>query len=114
MNRRQAIGVVIAGLSAPLVGCNQSGPGGAGSSTDTGTTGGDAGARLKVGMATDTGGIGDQSFNMMAWNGLQQAEKELGAEVVKVESQQVSDYSPNLRRLAERGCKLVFAVGFAL
>lgn len=69
---------------------------------------------MKIGMVTDTGGIGDQSFNMMAWNGLQQAEKELGAEIIKVESQQVSDYSPNLRRLAERGCKLVFAVGFAL
>lgn len=65
-------------------------------------------------MVTDTGGIGDLSFNWMASQGLERAEKELGVSRSLVESQQVSDYGPNLQRLAERGCKVVFAVGYAL
>lgn len=69
---------------------------------------------VKIGMVTDTGGIGDQSFNMMAWRGLERAKSELGAETTVAESHQVSDYAANLRRLAERGCRVVFAVGFAL
>jgi basic membrane protein A and related proteins len=70
--------------------------------------------KLSVGMVTDTGGIGDLSFNMMAWRGLERAQTELGVEPSKIESQQVADYAPNLQRLAEKGCKLVFAVGYAL
>ena len=65
-------------------------------------------------MVTDTGGIGDLSFNMMAWEGLQRAEKELGIVPNKIESQQVGDYANNLQRLAEKDCKLVIAVGYAL
>src|SRR4051812_4849689 len=49
-----------------------------------------AGGGPKVGMVSDVGGIGDLSFNMMAWNGLQRAQKELGIEPVLVESHQAS------------------------
>jgi len=69
---------------------------------------------IAAGMVTDTGGIGDLSFNMMGWKGLQRAEQELGTEPSKVESRQESDYAGNLERLAQKGCKVVFAVGFAL
>lgn len=72
------------------------------------------GGGVSVGMVTDTGGIGDLSFNMMAWEGLQRAEKDLGIVPSKIESQQVGDYADNLQRLAEKGCKMVVAVGYAL
>ena len=32
---------------------------------------------IKVGMVADMGGINDESFNQSAWEGLQQAEKDL-------------------------------------
>src|SRR6266487_4207266 len=42
---------------------------------------GAGGQKLRAAVVTDVGGIGDKSFNMMAWNGLQRAGKELGFEV---------------------------------
>lgn len=105
-------------LAAGLAGCGGSDTAGGTAPTTTGGTApgssGSSAGGLAVGMVTDTGGIGDLSFNMMAWNGLQRAEKELGVAASKVESQQVADYAPNLERLAEKGCKVIFAVGFAL
>ena len=41
---------------------------------------------FKVAMVTDTGGINDQSFNALAWQGLQRAKEELGVEVSYLES----------------------------
>lgn len=94
-------------LALVLAGCGGTNTSGAGSSS-SGT------GEFPVGMVTDTGGIGDLSFNMMAWEGLQRAQKELGVSPSKIESQQVSDYEGNLQRLAEKGCKVVVAVGYAL
>lgn len=100
--RRWGIGIAAAVLVAVLAGCT-------GTARRT-----PARAGIRVGMVTDVGGIDDLSFNMMAWRGLQQAERELGIVPTLIESRQVADYGPNLRRLAERGCRLIFAVGFAL
>lgn len=105
-------------LLGPAAGVLTHGCGGAqdAGSTAPGTTAAPEGpgAGVTMGMVTDTGGIGDLSFNMMSWQGLERARKELGVTPLKVESQQVSDYAPNLQRLAERGCRLLFGVGFAL
>jgi basic membrane protein A and related proteins len=92
----------IAALIVVLAGCSTAGRQDAGQN------------QAAIGMVTDTGGIGDESFNKMAWVGLQRAERELGVKAVKVESLRLADYAPNLQRLAERRCKVVFAVGFAL
>ncbi|MGV3722794.1 MAG: BMP family lipoprotein [Actinomycetota bacterium] len=97
------VGLVLLGF---IAGCGGSGTGGAQPPSGAGG--------VAVGMVTDTGGIGDLSFNMMAWDGLQRAEKEVGVVPSKIESQQVGDYADNLQRLAEKGCKLVVAVGYAL
>lgn len=67
-----------------------------------------------IGMATDVGGLGDQSFNDGTWDGLQQAEEEFGLDTRLVESNQQTDYIPNLTGLAEAGADLVFAVGFLM
>ncbi len=72
------------------------------------------GEGVLVGMATDVGGLGDKSFNDGAWAGLQKAEEELGVEPRIIQSNQMTDYVPNLSGLAEDGCKVVFGVGFLM
>jgi basic membrane protein A len=76
---------------------------------------GGAGAKgLRAAVITDVGGVGDKSFNMMAWNGLQKAQQELGYQVQLVESRTKADYEPNIRKMADQGYDVVVAVGFAL
>ncbi|SDZ26712.1 nucleoside-binding protein [Proteiniborus ethanoligenes] len=68
--------------------------------------------KFVVGMITDTGGLGDQSFNDSAWAGLKKAESELGVEAKVLESQSADDYGPNLTSFSESGADLVIGVGF--
>jgi basic membrane protein A len=72
------------------------------------------GEGMLASMATDVGGLGDQSFNDGAYQGLQMAKEELGVEIRVVESKQQTDYIPNLTGLAEDGSNIVFAVGFLM
>ena len=69
---------------------------------------------FKIGMVTDVGGLGDQSFNDAAYRGLQMLEKELGVEITVVESAMMTDYVVNISALAEEGYDLVWAVGFLM
>ncbi len=69
---------------------------------------------LTASMATDTGGLGDKSFNDSAYAGLVKANTELGVDINVVESKQMTDYVPNLAGLAEDGSDVVFAVGFLM
>jgi basic membrane protein A and related proteins len=64
-------------------------------------------------MATDIGGLGDKSFNDGAYEGLKMGES-LGFEARVIESNQQTDYVPNLSGLAEDGAEVVFAVGFLM
>lgn len=73
-----------------------------------------AGKKIKAGLVTDTGGVGDKSFNAQAWAGLQRAEKELGAQVKYVESKQNADYIANLTKFAQAKYDVIFAVGFLM
>ena len=104
---RIVLSIVAVGLV--LAGCAQE---------EEGETAEEAGERSPsdyvVGMATDVGGLGDQSFNDGTWDGLQRAEEEYGLETRLVESNQQTDYIPNLTGLAEAGADLVFAVGFLM
>lgn len=67
---------------------------------------------LKIGIVYDKGGLGDKSFNDSANRGIERAKAELGVEVITIESKEDKDYEANLRELADRGCELVFAIGF--
>lgn len=69
---------------------------------------------FKVAMVTDVGGLGDQSFNDAAYKGLQKLEADLGAEIQVVESNDMADYVPNLRSLADQGYDIVWAIGFLM
>jgi basic membrane protein A len=87
------------------------------SSGGTGSGGEDEGTateELKIGLAYDTGGRGDRSFNDSAYAGVEAAIEEYGGEV--------QDPSPNadasnradlLTQLADEGYNPIIAVGFA-
>lgn len=92
-------------VMAGLAGCG-------GGGDDSGS--GSGGESVKVQMVTDTGGVNDQSFNQLAWEGMQQLEEENGWEVGYLESTQEADYAPNLDRCVDDGCQLIWGVGFAM
>lgn len=70
--------------------------------------------KLRMAVVTDTGGIGDLSFNANSWAGLQRAGKDFGIDVKFLESKEQADYALNLSKFAEQGYDLVFAVGFLM
>ncbi|RDY26148.1 BMP family ABC transporter substrate-binding protein [Romboutsia weinsteinii] len=94
--------IIIASLS--LVGCN----------SKSSSTNGESKEQFKVGMVADVGGINDESFNQSAWEGLQQAEKELGIEIKVVESKQQSEYMSNLESLVDQDLDLIIGVGYTM
>lgn len=67
-----------------------------------------------VGLVTDVGEIDDKSFNQSAWEGVQQAEADLGAQVDYIETQDAKDYAANIGLFADEGYDVVVTVGFAL
>ncbi|MGC9467767.1 MAG: BMP family lipoprotein [Anaerolineae bacterium] len=71
-------------------------------------------ADFKVGMVTDIGGIDDRSFNQTSWEGVEMAEEELGIQGDYLESQQQTDYGPNITQFINQGYDLVIGVGFLL
>lgn len=86
-------------------------------SGDSGNSGGGDGD-LRVGVAYDTGGRGDKSFNDSAIAGVEKAVQDLGGDV----KEDIEELSPNeddsnreelLRQLAENDFNPVIAIGFA-
>ena len=78
--------------------------------------GGEATSEIKVGMAYDVGGRGDQSFNDSAAAGLDQAVEEFGMDSDEAEAEDgeaESAREERLRTFAEAGYNPVIAVGFA-
>lgn len=67
-----------------------------------------------VGLVTDIGKINDRSFNQSAWEGVQQAEKELGARVEYIETADAKDYAKNISTFADENYDVVVTVGFNL
>ena len=71
---------------------------------------------LKVGLAYDIGGRGDQSFNDAAAAGLEKAKSELGVTANEAEAaagEPESAKEERLRLLAQNGFNPIIAVGFA-
>jgi basic membrane protein A len=71
-------------------------------------------AAFRVGFVTDTGGIDDGSFNTTQWNGVLRAQDDLGIEAQFIQSDEASQYEPNLTEFASQGYDLVIAAGFLL
>ncbi|MBL8066194.1 MAG: BMP family ABC transporter substrate-binding protein [Chthonomonadaceae bacterium] len=107
---RRLTGFLCAGLSLLVLGCGEQG-----TTSTSGTAGGaNQDKKLKLGIVFDTGGRNDKSFNASAWRGAEKTEKELGYEVIGVDSVKLSDYAPNLQALADKGCDVVVGVGITM
>ncbi len=68
---------------------------------------------VRVGLAFDTGGRGDGTFNDAAGRGADQAEADLGVKVVELEASTADDRQPNLETLTGDGIGVIVANGFA-
>ncbi len=74
-----------------------------------------ASAGAKVALVLDVGGRGDLSFNDMGFKGTDEAQSNLGVEVVEIQSNSAADYLPNMQNAARSGkFDLIVAVGFLL
>ncbi len=69
---------------------------------------------FKIGLVTDVGRVNDRSFNQSAWEGVQQAGKDLGAEVKYIETTDAKDYENNISQFVAEDYDLIVTVGFAL
>ncbi|MFD7323815.1 BMP family protein [Streptomyces sp. NPDC059875] len=97
--------VVTAALALTATACGES-------STESGSDSG----TIKVGMAYDVGGRGDNSFNDSAARGLDKAKADLGVETKELTAktgETPADREQRLTSLAEGGFNPVIGVGFA-
>jgi basic membrane protein A len=69
---------------------------------------------LCVGLVTDIGKINDRSFNQSAWEGVQQAQKELGAQVQYIETSNQKDYTKNIAAFGDMNYDVIVTVGYTL
>lgn len=72
------------------------------------------GGPARIGMVTDTGGLGDRSFNDSAAAGLAAAKNSLHADTAILQSKSAADYQPNLTVFANKEFDLIFAIGFLM
>jgi basic membrane protein A len=71
---------------------------------------------IKTCLVTDLAGVDDRSFNASAWQGVQDA---MAAGVATedsfyLESDDASDWQPNIDQMLSQGCEHIVTVGFAL
>lgn len=76
-------------------------------------------SEFTVAMVTDFGGIDDKSFNQSAWEGIQQFGADNNMErgdggFDYLQSNDDTDYIPNLNKLVQRDFDLIFGVGFII
>jgi basic membrane protein A and related proteins len=112
VRRVTKLAAVLATVTLGLAACGSS-------DGDTATpeaSGGAAKSDIKVGLAYDIGGRGDQSFNDSAAVGLDKAKSEFGVETKELEAgsnETDAQKEERLRLLAQGGYNPVVAVGFA-
>jgi basic membrane protein A len=108
--RMKAAALLLAGSMA-LAACasDEEGGGSAG-----GGGGGGESSELQIGLAFDTGGRGDRSFNDSAVAGVEAAIKEHGGKVTELSpNADASNRADLLTQLADQGFNPIIAVGFA-
>lgn len=69
---------------------------------------------LIVGFVTDEGGINDASFNQGVYEGIGQAETDLGIKRVYKESADANDYLPNFESMLDENANLVIGAGYKM
>jgi basic membrane protein A len=111
-----AAAMSVAAVALAACGSSSNSGGSSGGSGGGATTGGSGGSGIKVGMAYDVGGRGDQSFNDAAAAGLDKAVKDLGVqskEAAATNGEAESARQERLQQLIDAGYTNVVAVGFA-
>jgi basic membrane protein A and related proteins len=111
-----AAAMSVAAVALAACGSSTNSGGGSGGGGGAATTGGAGASGLKVGMASDVGGRGDQSFNDTAAAGLDKAVKDLGVqskEAAATNGEAESARQERLQQLIDAGYTNVVAVGFA-
>lgn len=95
-------------MATGLVACGNSGDSGKSGETS------DKKAELKVGMVTDSGTIDDKSFNQGTWEGIVQAEEELGVskKYLQPGGEKPADYLKEISNHYEAGNKFIVTPGF--
>ena len=114
---RQVIKIAIAATAAfALAACSSAAPTPAASGSSAPASSSAAAPALKVGMAYDVGGRGDQSFNDSAAAGLDKAKSEFGLETKEAAAtngEAESARAERLQQLIDAGYTNIVAVGFA-
>lgn len=83
-----------------------------GSPTDVATSA--APIDFKACMVSDSGGFDDKSFNQTSYQGLLNAQTNLGVQVGQVESNSDTEYASNIKAMVKAGCNSITTVGFLL
>ncbi len=112
MRRMTKTAALLSAAALMLTACG----GGNDSKSSSGGGGDEPSSDVKVGMAYDVGGRGDQSFNDSAAAGLDQAVKEFGMDSQESEAEDgeaESAREERLRTFADNGYDPIIAVGFA-
>jgi basic membrane protein A len=109
LRKRGWLWSAVAATVLALASCGGDDEGGAEGTTTTAP----AAEQVRVGLVTDIGQLNDRGFNQLAFEGLKQAESELGVEGRVIESASDSEYVPNMQSLAEEGYDVIVGVGFA-
>ena len=68
----------------------------------------------KACIVSDEGGFDDRSFNQSSYEGLKAAEKAYGITTSEAESNEPSEYTPNVTAMVNADCDAVIGVGFML
>ncbi|HZB33434.1 MAG TPA: BMP family ABC transporter substrate-binding protein [Streptosporangiaceae bacterium] len=108
--------ITAAVLASAMLTLGAAGCGGKKTTSDSGGAGGEAKKTLKVGLAYDIGGRGDQSFNDAAARGLDRVKSELNIQTKELSAkpdEPDSDKEARLKLLASGGFNPVVGVGFA-
>ena len=112
MRHATKVAAVVAAAALGLAACGSSAESPGTSGTDTGAAGA---KKVKVGMAYDVGGRGDQSFNDAAGAGLDKAKAELGVdskEATATNGEAESAREERMQQLIDAGYTNIVAVGF--
>jgi basic membrane protein A len=71
-------------------------------------------ATFKAALVSDVGKFNDKSFNQSQLNGLNRAKRQLKIDVLPIQSNNSSEYIPNLNTAVRQGSNLVIAAGFLM
>ncbi|QGN56604.1 BMP family ABC transporter substrate-binding protein [Nostocoides sp. HKS02] len=117
MRHTMKVAAVVSAAALTLAACGNSGNSGSSASgSSSSSSSSSSKSSLKVGMAYDVGGRGDQSFNDAAAAGLDKAKTDLGVDVKEaaaVNGENEAAREERLQQLIDAGYTHVVAVGFA-